>query len=151
MKRSKNIFDKIGSLIPGYRGYAERDLRRDCDKLLRTQLSTKLLSFQKKVDKEIKKLIDLKEFDELVKYESLRKKINTLAGKIEFAPYGESAFFSSNLIKEDQLEKIYEFDYEILFFIDNKMQNIDSNILDCDIDKAYLLLEKRNEYVKGFV
>ncbi len=151
MKRNKNIFDKIGSLIPGYRGYAERDLRRDCDKLLRLEISSKLLNFQKKVDQEIKKLIDLKEFDELVKYESLRKKINTLAGKIEFAPYGESAFFSSNLIKEDQLEKIYEFDYEILFFIEDKMVNINSNILDCDIDKVYSLLEKRNEYVKGFV
>ena len=28
MERSKNIFDKIGSLIPGYRGYAEREGRR---------------------------------------------------------------------------------------------------------------------------
>ena len=34
MERSKNIFDKLGSLIPGYRGYAERDSRRNCDKLL---------------------------------------------------------------------------------------------------------------------
>ena len=31
MQRTKNIFDKIGSLIPGYRGYAERDGRRNCD------------------------------------------------------------------------------------------------------------------------
>jgi hypothetical protein len=27
MDRKKNIFDKIGSLIPGYRGYAEREGR----------------------------------------------------------------------------------------------------------------------------
>ena len=42
MKRSKSIFDKIGALIPGYRGYAERDSRRNCDKLIRNQISEKL-------------------------------------------------------------------------------------------------------------
>ena len=70
----------------------------------------------------------------------------------------EKTFDKNYIIRSSSLEydnlidlTIYEFDYEILFFIDNKMQNIDSNILDCDIDKAYLLLEKRNEYVKGFV
>ena len=29
MDRIKNVFDKIGSLIPGYKGYAELEGRRD--------------------------------------------------------------------------------------------------------------------------
>ena len=42
MDRKKNIFDKIASLIPGYKGYAERDGRRNCDKILRDKISGQL-------------------------------------------------------------------------------------------------------------
>ena len=42
MDRLKNVFDKIGSLIPGYKGYAERDGRRNCDKILRDSISAQL-------------------------------------------------------------------------------------------------------------
>ena len=38
MERKKNIFDKIGSLIPGYIGYAERDSRRVCDQKIRKEI-----------------------------------------------------------------------------------------------------------------
>jgi hypothetical protein len=47
MDRKKNIFDKIGSLIPVYRGYAEREGRRNCDKILREKIITKLIDTEK--------------------------------------------------------------------------------------------------------
>ena len=40
MERDLTIIDKIGSLIPGYRGYVEREGRRNCDKQLRSNLSS---------------------------------------------------------------------------------------------------------------
>jgi len=47
MDRIKNVFDKIGSLIPGYKGYAEREGRRNCDKILRDSIVTQLIECEK--------------------------------------------------------------------------------------------------------
>ena len=54
MDRKKNIIDKIASLIPGYKGYAERDGRRNCDRVLRDSITNCLLEVEKKID--LKKL-----------------------------------------------------------------------------------------------
>lgn len=42
MKRETTILDRIGSLIPGYAGYAKRDNQRKADKALRSYISLKL-------------------------------------------------------------------------------------------------------------
>jgi hypothetical protein len=42
MKRTTNILDRIGSLIPGYAGYAKCDNQRKADKALRSYISIKL-------------------------------------------------------------------------------------------------------------
>ena len=60
MKRNKNIFDKIGSLIPGYRGYSEKDSRRNCDKLLRNRISDQLLDVEDIVRDRLKLVISQK-------------------------------------------------------------------------------------------
>ncbi len=42
----KNIFEKIGAFIPGYKGYSEKEGRRDTDKLMRIGIA-KLLDGSK--------------------------------------------------------------------------------------------------------
>jgi hypothetical protein len=47
MKRETNIFDKIGTLISGYKGYQERDSRRECDRQLKELIANKLSETEK--------------------------------------------------------------------------------------------------------
>lgn len=84
MKRTTNIFDKIGTLIPGYRGYQEREGRRECDRQLREQIADKLSEIEKK----IYALIGDAELSELAEIEKNRKKINNVKDLIKFSPYG---------------------------------------------------------------
>ena len=42
MKRKRNIFDRIGKLIPGYTGYADRSDRRKKEKKFRVLISSHL-------------------------------------------------------------------------------------------------------------
>jgi|LauGreSBDMM110SN_4_FD.fasta_scaffold825675_1 hypothetical protein len=42
MERKINLFDKIGNLIPGYKGYVIRDEKRNTDKKFRDELVSKL-------------------------------------------------------------------------------------------------------------
>ena len=124
MERKKNIFDKIGSLIPGYIGYANRDSRRNCDKLLRSKMAQEILQSESLMSVRLKQEIKNKNFSNLKDIEEHRKSLNTLAEKIRYAPYGESTFFSDNQIKEDALQEIYRFDHKLSLILDESKDKI---------------------------
>ncbi len=147
MKRNKNIFDKIGSLIPGYRGYSEKDSRRNCDKLLRNRISDQLLDVEGIVRDRLKFVISQKKLNDIESLEILRKKINTLSDKVRFAPYGESSFFADSKIDEDELEKIYEYDFYLLIDLEKINNNLATSNLEEIIDKIYKTLDERNNFI----
>ncbi len=153
MDRQVNIFDKIGSLIPGYTGYAERNNQRQCDKLLREKVAFTINSSEKIMSKRIAASIKANEHAQINESEECRKKLNTIRDKIKFAPYGESAFFSSTQLKENELLAIYQKDLAIL----DKANDINRIIPDSDsksllkaIDELEGMLNERNEYIKEF-
>ncbi len=113
MKRSINILNKIGSLIPGYNGYEVRSDKRNSDKIFRDHNSfliskseTSIVEFQKVLlaDNKIPLIKD---------WELVRKKLNTLTSILKHSNYGESSFFAMNQIKELELDQIMEFDERI--------------------------------------
>ena len=113
MKRSINILNKIGSLIPGYNGYEVRSDKRNSDKIFRDHNSfliskseTSIVEFQKALlaDNKIQLIKD---------WELVRKKLNTLTSILKHSNYGESSFFAMNQIKELELDQIMEFDERI--------------------------------------
>ena len=111
--RKSNIFDKIGSLIPGYKGYAFRDEFRNTDKKLREHLAKIIQQAESLIVLHQKKLIDANEMQSCKEWEISRKSLNTLFSKIKNNTYGESSFFSENQLKEEELEKIHGYDLEI--------------------------------------
>tara|TARA_Y100001935_G_scaffold252689_1_gene257162 strand:- start:1334 stop:1798 length:465 start_codon:yes stop_codon:yes gene_type:complete len=154
MKREKNIFDKLGSLIPGYRGYAERDSRRNCDKILRDKITDNIIICEKILNNRLKKLIKNKKLTALQNIEECRQKMNTLSDKIKYSPYGESAFFNDLQIREAELKKIYQLDYNMYLFSKNLKDDITNSdyfhILDL-IESLNSLLKNRNDFIKGHI
>lgn len=112
-KRITNILDKIGLLIPGYKGYAIREELRNTDKKLREHLARIIQDAESLIVLYQKTLIDANEMQSCKEWEISRKSLNTLFSKIKNSTYGESSFFSENQLKEEELEKIYDFDLEI--------------------------------------
>jgi len=151
LERSKNIFDKIGSLIPGYRGYAERDGRRNCDKLLRNQISAKLSQCGSIINNRINSEVKNNNMSSLRDLEDCQLKLNTLSDKIKYAPYGESSFFGDTQIKEDELQNIYELDFELHTLLqESEKYLIDTTIVDIltYISSIKTMIKKRNDFIK---
>ena len=147
MNRKINIFDKIGTLIPGYKGYQERDSRRECDRQLREQIADKL----SETEKIINSLIEVSELSELVEIENTRKKINNLKDLIRYSPYGASAFFSDSVIKNDELENIYQMDLDIFDATDNLQEGLktkNSENVKQHLQSLEDSINKRNQYLK---
>lgn len=151
MERTVNILDKIGSLIPGYRGYAERDGRRNCDKQLRSILSSKLIECENTLVNRINEAITNSDKPLMRKIEVCRKLINTTQSKINYAPYGESGFFSDQQIKEDELMKIYHFDLdmaEVVCEIENIILEHDIESIMRKLSELDNVLRSRNQFIR---
>jgi hypothetical protein len=157
-QRKVNILDKIGSLIPGYQGYATRDNMRISDKQIRTNASEKLIRIEEAIE-EIKKDFIIKDkIQEAKEFELIRKNINTLASKIKHAQYGETAFFGLNQIKEDELEQIQNFDLQISerisfmqVLVETKKElSITPTALNQSLKEIDKTFQERNHFIQQF-
>jgi|TARA_B110000967_G_C18877333_1_gene559099 hypothetical protein len=151
MKRKTNILDRIGSLIPGYRGYAERDGRRNCDKQLRSILSSKLFECETILVNQINEAIINSNKPLMRKIEICRKSINTSHSKVNYAPYGESGFFSDQQINEDELMRIYQFDLdmaEVVGEVENVIIDHDIEIIMKKLSELDNVLKNRNQFIR---
>jgi hypothetical protein len=142
-KRSVSIFDKIGTLIPGYNGYAARDEKRNDDKKFRDELSRIIGQSETLIEKHQQQLIKTGEINLCKEWETARKAVNTIYAKVKNATYGESSFFSNNQIKETELEEIYNLDYKMseLVHLIFKITQADIN----EVMSAGLIVKQVNE------
>lgn len=112
--RKVNILDRIGSLIPGYSGYAIRDAQRLSDKLLREKIANRLEEVENTINS-LQKAAARGEVEiDLMILEELRKGCSALCSKIRHAAYGASALFDREQIKENELQEIHQLDELVL-------------------------------------
>ena len=153
MQRKKNILDRIGALIPGYRGYAERDGRRNCDKLLREVISNQLKEIEDLLYISMTTALKKKDKEKMHELEAVRKQIDTFRSKVNYAPYGKSALFTDEKIKEDELAEIYQIDLDLATETKNLLNKVNSSTLS-EISKLLVscqeLLNKRNSFINEF-
>jgi hypothetical protein len=153
MQRTPNIFDKIGSFIPGYAGYAERERTRQSDKLLREKIVIILTASESIITQRITSEVRKNNYDIISDYEESKKRLNTLSNKIKYATYGESAFFSSNQLKEDELLQIYQRDFGLLEkanYLKQTISKLDIPSISQSIDEIEGMFNDRNEFIKEF-
>jgi len=117
------ILEDIELLIPGFRGYKKKELRRESDKLLRIRICEEL----KDIKKDFEYMEDgIENIDELKECENIIQQIQKLNDKIEHADYGYAGFFDIEHVDEKELERMYEYDEKILKIIEEVKEREDS-------------------------
>jgi hypothetical protein len=109
----KNIFDKIGAFIPGYKGYSEKEGRRDTDKMLRLEIAKHLDGLKETIDGVIRQQMDEKKMVSINDLDHLKRNLDIAANQIRYANCGESGFFDVVQIDAADLDKLYQFDLGI--------------------------------------
>jgi hypothetical protein len=120
-----DIFEKLASKIPGWKGYIERQHRRDSDKLLRDTIFSRFRELEAHVSA---LQIDLISQGEIAYVDDLEKsaiKLRTFADRVRTAPRGYSSLFEAVKINEEELAKLYEYDAELLAQADEVSRAID--------------------------
>lgn len=109
-----DIFKKILSKIPGFKGYIERQARRDSDKLIRDTIYSRFRELEGQVSALQREFISAGEIGYVDDLEAAAIKLRTFADRVRTAPRGYSSLFEAVKINEEELAKLYEYDAALL-------------------------------------
>ena len=126
VKGQMRLSERIAAFIPGFRGYKEKEIRRESDRLLRNHLYLKLSSDKSNLRGISQKLADRRYFDVMVDMDRLLAKMDRITEKINHASYGYSGFFDAVKVKEENLDRMIDFDNKLLEGVDSLGSEIDS-------------------------
>jgi hypothetical protein len=110
----KDLITKLGSKIPGFSGYIERQERRNSDKLLRETIADRFMEQEHRVGDLQQELLSEGHLELLDEVEKGALRIRTFADRIRTAARGYSGFFDAVKINEEELTKMYEYDMTML-------------------------------------
>lgn len=111
---SMDIFKKIASKIPGFKGYVERQNRRDSDKLIRDTIYRRFRELEGRVSDLQVEFINQGEIKNTDDLEKAALRLRTFADRVRTAPRGYSSLFEAVKINEAELAQLYEYDAMLL-------------------------------------
>ncbi len=114
VKGQMRLSERIAAFIPGFRGYKEKELRRESDRLIRNHLSLKLSEAKTDLRTIFQKLADRRYMDVLTDMDRLLAKMDRVVEKVNHASYGYSGFFDAVKVKEENLDRMIDFDNKLL-------------------------------------
>jgi len=125
-KSQMRLSERIAAAIPGFRGYKEKELRRESDKLIRNHLTLKLSKGKDNVRSISQKITDRRYLDLLEDVDRLVAKVDRITEKINHASYGYSGFFDIIKIKEENLDRMIAYDNQLLDSVNTLTDGIDA-------------------------
>lgn len=121
----RNWIETVLRHIPGFRGYLEKEYRRDSDDLQRQWLTGRLRRSKRALDEVSRPLADAGHIDLLPQVDRLRGKLDRLIGRIGGAMEGYSGFFDLVRIDEAVLDRVYEHDVKAMDRIDQLAEAVE--------------------------
>ncbi len=127
----QDIFKKIASYIPGFKGYVERQNRRSSDKLLREMIADRFEAIWKRISTVQTDLISQGEIAAIDDLERAAIKIRQFIDRVRTAAYGYAGLFDAVKVNETELATLYQFDLALLTLSDEvggAIDNVESSV-----------------------
>src|SRR2546427_5316169 len=112
------LLEKIELIIPGFRGYKEKELRRESDKLVRNQMYVKLSEAESLVKDVYRSLVNQGVSEAWDDTDHLVARMDRITERINHSEYGYAGFFDAMKVKEPDLDRMMAFDDQLLQQVD---------------------------------
>jgi hypothetical protein len=113
-RAGQNFLERIVNAIPGFRGYRDKELRRDADRLQREHLASRLDECKQALNQAADAATRAGSLAAINDLETARKRLDRLANRIRYADRGYAGFFDPVKVDEAMLARVYEFDLSLL-------------------------------------
>lgn len=142
--------ETVARYLPGFRGYLEKEYRRESDQLLRKWMVDELHKAKSAVDEGMQSLLARGELDALPACERLHSRIDELQNKLRGAVAGYSGWFDYVQVDEARLDSVYARDSELLKSVETFVAETKTFAASPDTAKATELLGKVGALVDSF-
>ena len=123
-RSQRNWLERLGDKIPGYRGFQDRELRRDVDRLLREHLAAELGRLKAALRDRARSYTDAGKIGVLGSFDRLDRQLDGLSQAVRFSDYGATGLFDPVKIGEAELARLYEFDQSVVDDLEQIEQGI---------------------------
>jgi len=166
VKEQMGLFEKILSYIPGYRGYKEKEIRRETDRLIRMEVANRLKRAKTEIRARLSNPMVLSRLtgDDMWLIDQLIYKLDRVTQRIDKAVAGYAGLFDAVKVREDRLDKVIEHDLMLIEKAEeilNKAKEIKSMRVGTDdwrnalmdltslVEEFDELIDKRTEILKS--
>ncbi len=126
MSKIGNILTSTHNRVPGYKGYRDKEDRRDEDKRVREVVADAIVASIDRLTAYNATLAAARSFDALTKLEAEVGQIRLLADRIRHATYGYGGIFTEDSVDANALEQLRLFDAALLREADGLAAAVDS-------------------------
>jgi hypothetical protein len=133
VKSQQDPFRRLASAIPGFKGYIERQNRRDADKLLRDTVARRFDEQWKRASQLQVDMVSSGMIRYVDDMERAALQLRTFIDKITTAPRGYSGLFDAVKINEAELEAIYQYDaafFDLADQVGRALDNVEASLGD---------------------
>ena len=152
-KGQMRLPERILAAMPGFRGYKDKELRRESDRLVRNHLYRRLSGAKSDLKDVFQKLSDRRLFEVLTDMDRLVAKFDRVAAKIDHASYGYAGFFNILKIEEASLDRMIDFDNQLVDDIEkivNEVEAFKSEVMKQEIKRARERIQHLVETLEAF-
>lgn len=121
-KEEMRLSERILAELPGFRGYKEKELRRESDRLIRNHIYLRLTKARSDFKEVFQKLSDSRLQEVLNDMDRFIMRFDRVSEKINHASYGYAGFFDVVKVEEEKLDKMIDFDTELLGYVDKMIE-----------------------------
>ena len=122
----RGFLERLAGKIPGFRGYLAKEKRRDADKLLRDAMVSRFDVQWRRLPELQMQLITSGGLEYVDDVERAVMKLQTFVDRVKTTPRGYAGFFDAIKVKEDDLERLYQWDEQLLGEADKVALSIDA-------------------------
>ncbi|MGY0288915.1 MAG: hypothetical protein DSO07_10430 [Thermoproteota archaeon] len=156
VQQEKGLLEKILTVFPGYRGYREKEVLRETDRLIRDTLFNDLRNAKAKLQNTYRPLA-LSNDPRAKEMEKLIMRLDSMAERIRHATYGYAPLMNVIQVNQKQILQLMSFDAMLAEKIEKIRKSIDDISQDpskiSEVDSCLTELEevfsKRRDFMLG--
>ncbi len=122
---AQEALERLAGAIPGYKGYKEKELRREADKLLRMHLARRFEEQRGRLTGVQSRLVEAGELKAVVALERAMMRLQLLIDRLKTAAYGHTGLFDAVKVKQEELDTLYNYDYALAEGVDRLSEKLD--------------------------
>jgi hypothetical protein len=130
VKGERSLLEKIMGYIPGYRGYKEKELRRESDRLVRMEVVNRLKAAKTAFRRTFANPSAVQKLagDDTYRFDALNFRLDRVTQRIDRAVAGYAGMFDAIKVKEDKLDSVIQYDANLIEKADSVKTDVEKTI-----------------------